>query len=154
MSLPSPLVPLDPKWFPWIGFVILWAHQFLPENYPPNGHPHTDTIIGIMVNIELLESEQIAQPCGVFCTEKVSEDSRSEKCLYHVSVNPELPWFRIRYLLGSFFITLTTSPVFIHIKSLIISISQTYQFHVWAFIPRKQSQMLSKISFRFRISYR
>lgn len=64
MSLPSPVVPLDPKWFPWIGFVILWAHQFLPENSPRNGHPHTDTIIGIMVNTELLESEQTHNPVG------------------------------------------------------------------------------------------
>ena len=63
--MPSPVVPLDPKWFPWIGFVILWAHQFLRENSnPPNGHPHTDTIIGIMVNRELLESEQTENPVG------------------------------------------------------------------------------------------
>lgn len=31
--------------FPWIGFVILYAHQFLLKNSPPNEHPNTDTII-------------------------------------------------------------------------------------------------------------
>ena len=31
--------------FPWIGFVILYAHQFLLKNSAPNEHPNTDTII-------------------------------------------------------------------------------------------------------------
>lgn len=72
--------------------MILHAHQFFLENSLPNDHPHPDTIIQIIVvNLELLESEQTAQPCGVCCTVEFSEVSRSGKC-FHVSVNPELPW--------------------------------------------------------------
>lgn len=75
--------------------------------------------------------------CGVSSTENVSEDSRSEKCLHYVSVNPELPWFKYHIVVGSVFITWTPPPVFIHVGSLIISTPQTHQIHVWAFIPRK-----------------